>query len=150
MEVEQTVFGMDCAPCAYGVERSLSRLPGVETVNVRLNQGKVFLTLAPGNRVTIEQLRARIRDNGFTPKEAYIRAVGRLIFREDRMELVIAPATVLRLTSETERGLLWDKLKKAEPGATAEIAGRIAQDPGEPPLISVTNVIFVAQPDPSG
>lgn len=34
LEVEQAIFGMDCAPCAYGVERSLKRLPGAQRVQV--------------------------------------------------------------------------------------------------------------------
>jgi copper chaperone CopZ len=150
LEVEQIVFGMDCTPCAYGVEKSLSRLPGVEKVTVSLNQGKASLILAPANRVTIQQIRTRIRDGGFTPKEAYVRAAGKIMLRDDQVELAIAPGSVLRLTPSTQADLRWHEIRTAEPGATAEIAGRIAQDPGDPPLVSVDKVILISKRDPSG
>jgi copper chaperone CopZ len=150
IEVEQTVFGMDCAPCAYGIEKSLSRLPGVEKVTVSLNQGKASLTLAPRNRVTIQQIRTRIRDGGFTPKQAYVRAVGKIVLRDDQVELAIAPGSVLRLAPSTQADLRWDEIKTAGPGATAEIAGTIAQDPGDPPLVSVNRMILISKRDPSG
>jgi copper chaperone CopZ len=139
LEVEQIVFGMDCTPCAYGVEKSLSRLPGVEKVTVSLNQGKASLILAPANR-----------DGGFTPKEAYVRAAGKIMLRDDQVELAIAPGSVLRLTPSTQADLRWHEIRTAEPGATAEIAGRIAQDPGDPPLVSVDKVILISKRDPSG
>lgn len=150
MEVEQSVFGMDCAPCAYGIERSLSKIPGVDKVRVSLNQGKVSLVLVPGNRVTIQQIRTRIRDGGFTSKQAYVRAVGKIVLRDDQVELAIAPGSVLRLAPSAEADLRWDEIKAAGRGATAEIAGTIAQDSGDPPLVSVNKVILISKRGSSG
>lgn len=31
-KVDQEVFGMDCAPCAYGLERGLKKMDGIEKV----------------------------------------------------------------------------------------------------------------------
>lgn len=76
VEVQQVIFGMDCAPCAFGVERGLKKLPGVESVRVSLNEGKTELRLKPNAAVDLEQIRAVIRDNGFTPKAATLTITG--------------------------------------------------------------------------
>jgi len=78
-EVDQTIFGMDCAPCAAGVEKGLSKLPGVTSVRVSLNEGKAVALLAPDSTTTLAQIREVIRHNGFTPKDASVTVVGRLV-----------------------------------------------------------------------
>lgn len=78
-EVDQTIFGMDCAPCAAGIERGLSKLPGVTSVRVSLNEGKAVAQLAPDSTTTLAQIREVIRHNGFTPKDASVTVVGRLV-----------------------------------------------------------------------
>jgi len=77
-EVDQTIFGMDCAPCAYGIEQGLLKLPGVTAVRVSLNEGKAILSLSPDSRATLAQIRRVIRNNGFTPKEAQVLVMGHL------------------------------------------------------------------------
>jgi copper chaperone CopZ len=76
--VDQSVFGMDCAPCAYGVERGLKKLPGVESVRVSLNEGRSVIQFKPDAAVNLEQIRKIIRDNGFTPKAATLTVAGTL------------------------------------------------------------------------
>jgi len=83
-ELDQTIFGMDCAPCAAGVEQSLRKLPGVRSVRVSLNEGKAVVALSPGSRTTIGQIREVIRHNGFTPREARAVLVGRVVQEGDR------------------------------------------------------------------
>jgi copper chaperone CopZ len=83
-EVDQTIFGMDCAPCAYGVEQGLSKLPGVTAVRVSLNEGKAVAEFAPDSTTTLAQIREVIRHNGFTPKDARVTLVGRLVREGDR------------------------------------------------------------------
>lgn len=71
-EVRQTVYGMDCAPCAYGVQKSLEALPGVASAKVSLNTGIVDIKLKPGNDVTLEKIQGVIKAAGFEPKGAEI------------------------------------------------------------------------------
>jgi len=78
-EVDQTIFGMDCAPCAYGIEQGLSKLSGVTAVRVSLNEGRAVAQLAPESTTTLAQIREVIRHNGFTPKDANVTLVGRLV-----------------------------------------------------------------------
>lgn len=89
-QLDQTIFGMDCAPCAAGVEKSLSRLHGVTAVHVSLNEGRTVLSLAPGSRVTLAQIREAIRHNGFTPKEARGTAVTQVRSENRRLWVEIA------------------------------------------------------------
>ncbi len=141
LEVEQTVFGMDCAPCAYSVEKSLNRLQGVVTVNVRLNEGKVRLILAPGNRVTLQEIRRRILDGGFTPMDGYVRAAGKLVSRDGKLELAIAPGTTFRLQPGGPGSAHWQALIAAPAGATADITGRVAETGGDPFVLTVDKLM---------
>lgn len=58
---------------------ALRKIPGVESVEASLNQGKAFVKLQPGNSVRFEDLVQRVRDNGFTPKEAKVTVRGELL-----------------------------------------------------------------------
>ena len=87
-EVRQTVFGMDCAPCAYALERRLGRLDGVEEVTVSLNEGQAVIRFAPESRADLGGLRAAVRDAGFDPREATLRVAGTLRRGGDRWVLV--------------------------------------------------------------
>ena len=78
LRVQQTVFGMDCAPCAYSVQHGLEKLPGVLDAKVSLNDGQAVIRLAPVNSVTLADIQTLIRHNGFTPKNALITIVGSL------------------------------------------------------------------------
>lgn len=75
-DVRQTIFGMDCAPCAYGVEKGLRALPGVGDVSVSLNEGYARASLEADSPTTLAQIRETIRDGGFTPKGATLRVEG--------------------------------------------------------------------------
>lgn len=70
VEVKQTVYGMDCAPCAYSVQKNLEKLEGVESAKVNLNTGVVDVKLVPGSGVTVAKIQQVIKDAGFTPKQA--------------------------------------------------------------------------------
>lgn len=85
--VRQEIRGMDCAPCAYGMQKSLRKLDGVQDVQVSLNDAMGTLTLAPDNAVTFEQIRAVVRDGGFKPMAATARIAGSLERDGDRWRL---------------------------------------------------------------
>lgn len=61
--------------CAHAVRVTVERIPGVERATLHLNEGRAIVELAPGNAVALEQLRASVRRNGFTPREARVHAV---------------------------------------------------------------------------
>ncbi len=77
-EIHQRVFGMDCLPCSKAVHAVVERIPGVESVEVSMRLAGADIRLAPDNHVTIAQLRAAIRKASYDPRDAQIRAIGRL------------------------------------------------------------------------
>ena len=69
---------------------AIKKIEGVESVRVSLNEGWADVKLRPGNTVTVSRIRDAVRANGFTPKEARIRARGRVIEREGRPALLVS------------------------------------------------------------
>ena len=76
--VEQTVYGMDCAPCAYGLEKQMKSFEGVTGADVSLNEGRATLQLASGNDLQLAALRTAIEESGFLPRKAQIEVAGTL------------------------------------------------------------------------
>jgi copper chaperone CopZ len=77
-QVNLTVFGMDCAPCAHAIRVSMKGIQGVDTVNVDLNTGLVTIKLTPDNKAEIRQFNQAVEKNGFTHKDAVVTARGKL------------------------------------------------------------------------
>jgi copper chaperone CopZ len=77
-QINLTVFGMDCAPCAHAIHVSMKGIQGVETVDVDLNTGLVSIKLAPGNNATMRQFNEAVEKNGFTHKDANVLVRGQL------------------------------------------------------------------------
>lgn len=100
--VEQRIFGMDCAPCAYGIEQGLKRLSGVTDVRVSLNEGVAVVALATDNTTTIESIRKVIRDNGFTPKAAKVVVTGKLVRADGQIWLEASGLPRYQLTGITK------------------------------------------------
>ena len=77
-QVNVTVFGMDCAPCAHAIHVSMKGIQGVEKVDVDLNTGLVSIKLNPANAASMSQFNQAIEKNGFTHKDAIITVRGQL------------------------------------------------------------------------
>ena len=77
-QVNLTVFGMDCAPCAHAIHVSMKGIEGVSTVDVDLNTGLVTIKLTPGNSASMRQFNQAVEKNGFTHKDAEIVVRGKL------------------------------------------------------------------------
>jgi hypothetical protein len=77
------VNGMVCSFCAYGVEKSLSKMEmldhsqfGGDGVHVDIDNHLVTLALKPGEILPLEDARQRIRKGGYDPVRFYLRASG--------------------------------------------------------------------------
>jgi cation transport ATPase len=77
-QVNLTVFGMDCAPCAHAIHVSMKGIQGVNKVEVDLNTGLVSIKLDPGNTAAMRQFNEAVEKNGFTHKDANVIARGQL------------------------------------------------------------------------
>jgi len=72
-EVEMKVDGLACAFCAYGLEKKLKKLEGVEEVRISLNEGRVWIRLKEGYKVDEGTLRKLVKESGFILREIRIR-----------------------------------------------------------------------------
>ena len=60
------VDGLACPYCAYGVEKKLKAIDGVEKVQVDLDKGLVTVDVKDGTELTEPQMRQLFQDAGFT------------------------------------------------------------------------------------
>lgn len=65
--------------CAHAVRVAIAKIQGVRSAKVSLNEGVAVVTFDSVNSVSIARLRDVIRDNGFTPKAADVKASGRIV-----------------------------------------------------------------------
>ena len=60
------VDGLACPYCAYGIEKKLGKIDGVEKIDVDLNNGLVTVNVAEGVTLTDAQMAKLFTDAGFT------------------------------------------------------------------------------------
>ena len=63
---ELTVDGLACPFCAYGIEKQLSALAGVESIEVDIDEGLVAVTMAEGATLDRADIEQAVMDAGFT------------------------------------------------------------------------------------
>ena len=68
-DVTIAVDGLACPFCAYGLEKKLKKLDGVEALTVDMEEGQVQMKLKEGVTVTEEQIYEAVTDAGFTVTE---------------------------------------------------------------------------------
>lgn len=83
--------------CAYAVRGALKKFPGVDSVDVSLNQGLATVKFKPDNRIRPEELWEAVRKNGFTPKETRILvrgtvAEGKLVVSGTGQTFLLSPS----------------------------------------------------------
>ena len=131
--VKQTIYGLDCAPCAYGVEQGLKGLSGVERVKVSLNDGYAEVHLGDDSQTTLAEIREVIRKNGFTPKAADVHVSGTVVKSNEQF--------VLKTDVETFELEVSDKSvlsQLAQADSSVTVAGSVAPGEGQP--LSVTTI----------
>ena len=124
-QVNLTVFGMDCAPCAHAIHVSVKGIQGVNTVDVDLNTGLVTIKLAPGNSASMRQFNQAVEKNGFTHKDAEIVVKGKVTGT--------ASAPVLEVTGTEDRYALSPTAANVDVasliGKTVTVGGVLPQAP---------------------
>jgi len=66
------------------VSVAVRKLDGVESVDVSLDKASADIHLTPNNRVTLAQLRAAIKKNGYATRDAQVEARGKIVVRDGR------------------------------------------------------------------
>lgn len=122
IEVDQTIWGMDCAPCAYSMQKGLKKLEGVKKVKVSLNKGDAVIQFAPDNHVTLAEIQQRVRDSGFTAKDATVKVSGTLRKEGEQLRLHVGETNYALKPSEKAKDA-WRRLQNAGTGATVTVVG---------------------------
>ncbi len=78
LEADLEVLGMSCPFCAFGIEKKLRAVPGVDTVSVLLDEGRIELRFAPENDTAPADLRKAVKDSGFKLSGLRLRVRGTL------------------------------------------------------------------------
>lgn len=63
---QMRVDGLACPYCAYGIEKNLKKIDGVEKIDIDLNNGMVTVNVAAGVTLTDAQMAGLFTDAGFT------------------------------------------------------------------------------------
>lgn len=63
------VDGLACPYCAYGIEKKLQQIEGVERIDIDLDKGQVVVEVRDGTELTELQMTTLFRDAGFTYRE---------------------------------------------------------------------------------
>ena len=67
VKVTTKVDGLSCPFCAYGIEKKIKKIKGVEDVRVDLKSGSVIVICKEKKFFERERLNKAVRDAGFTP-----------------------------------------------------------------------------------
>jgi hypothetical protein len=105
----------------------VGKIEGVRSVKVSLKEGVATIQLAPDNRVTLSRIRAAIRSNGFTARDAEVRVAGSLVRRGDALTLVV-PSTddVFVLEDAAGSSGVVAQLRRRNQGEPVVLTGRLA------------------------
>jgi len=65
-QYQMRVDGLACPYCAYGIEKKLNAIDGVEKIDIDLEKGLVIVNVAEGIKISDEQMTRLFDDAGFT------------------------------------------------------------------------------------
>lgn len=122
--------GLSCAFCAYGLEKRLKKVEGVEKLEIQVDQGTANLTVKKGKALSIEAVEKAVKDGGFTPREIALTVTGRLAERGGRTVLTIPDSEEVFLVGSNEQ---LQKIKEALKGAdkAMRLTGKVSQERAE-------------------
>ena len=67
--VKVQVDGLSCPFCAYGLEKKLSDLDGVDSIKIDIENGMLTLIVQEDKTINEEVIKEKIKEAGFTPGE---------------------------------------------------------------------------------
>jgi len=86
-QVQVRVDGLSCPFCAFGMEKRLKKLDGLEDLRILVDEGRAVMTFREGSAVDFDAIGEAIRKGGFTPKAIQATLMGTLARVEDRLML---------------------------------------------------------------
>lgn len=68
-QVTVRVDGLSCPFCAFGLEKKLKSIEGVENLEIKINDGLAILTFKDGATIDEKLIVKKVKEAGFTPGE---------------------------------------------------------------------------------
>ena len=65
-QYQMRVDGLACPYCAYGIEKKLNAIEGVDKIDIDLENGLVIVNVTDGVKLSDEQMTQLFNDSGFT------------------------------------------------------------------------------------
>ena len=119
---------------------SIKKLEGVRDAKVSLNEGKAVVALDPANKVTLAQIGALVKRNGFTPQGAAVTLRARVVAVGDTLRLEVPETKEMFHVATTPHADKVAQLKK-HVGQVVVVEGLIAAPKEKAPaVIQVTSV----------
>lgn len=137
LEVNQTVFGMDCAPCAYGLEKRIQKMEGVQSASVSLNKGLLVADLEENNQLTLKRIREAIKESGFQAREATVTVRGK-VTRHNDGAYILETASQERFILRAENTTAFDKFSEA--GQPYTVTGKAEENESEDTTLWIQDV----------
>ena len=121
------VDGLACPFCAYGLEKKLKKVEGVEKLEINVNRGAIKITVKEGKTLSIEEVEKAVKDGGFTPREISLTVTGRLTERDGRTMLTISGSEETFLVESNEQ---LRKIKEALKGGekAVRLTGKVSRE----------------------
>ena len=67
--VKVEVKGLACPFCAYGLEKKLKEVEGLDVIKINFKEGLAYLSTSAATKPTKDELTKIVKDAGFTPGE---------------------------------------------------------------------------------
>ncbi|MFQ5708997.1 MAG: heavy-metal-associated domain-containing protein [bacterium] len=122
------VDGLSCPFCAYGLEKKLKKVEGVEKVEINVKEGVAALQNKKGKSIAVENLESVVKDAGFTPREITATVVGKLGQSDDTPIFFTDGSEVEFILKENEP---LQKLLSAGSGKLVKITGLLTHETPE-------------------
>ncbi len=65
--IKVEVKGLSCPFCAYGLEKKLKKIDGVEDVHIDVTEGETTMRVSKEEKPSEEKLKKTVKNAGFTP-----------------------------------------------------------------------------------
>ena len=118
--------GLACPFCAYGLEKKLKKVEGVEKLKIHVKKGTAKLAVKKGRAISIEAVEKAVKDGGFTPREISITVAGRLVERNGQTLLTIPNSEDIFLVDLNEQLKKVREILKGE-DKTVRLIGKVAR-----------------------
>lgn len=129
------VDGMSCPFCAFGVEKRLKKVEGVELVDIDMDTGLSSMRAAAGGSIDVAAIPRAVRKAGFTAGRVEVTALGTIHRKSDHWVLEI-DGSRQELRVETAESELQGHLEEAaEAGSRIRVTGAVEAEAEPMPIL---------------